>query len=169
MEATIKKVAAHLSGVYYEIVTPEGRKDFVKLGIWDSKVPEQQILDDYLKAKLPSYLAELKEEIYGNPIRLFELARYSFGPEIISCNMSAWEYETLIKGNKKAVPALKMAYITQARDEGSWCVNCEAYDEESMVTEKNVAKVNNWLQERKSELTSLLKLSFTYGDILYSY
>lgn len=171
VEATIKKVAEQLSGKYYEVVVPKGRKDFVKVARWYT-LTEEEILNNYLVAKLPSYLEDVKEDIYTNPLRLFRLCVYSFGAELECSCMSAWEYDALIKREKevKDIPVgLKMAYICTDRDNRNWVINCEAYDDESMVTSKNMSYVNRWVAERKEEISRLLNLSYEIGDVLYSY
>lgn len=162
----IIKIGEHITKKYYEITVGE---DVQIIGINRfNDYTEDQILEAYPDAKIPSYIpAEHIDDLFNNPLRIFDLVIYNSWVELNPLNMSIWEYETLIKGKNNVNPALKMAFISQDNENNTFCIDCEAYDQESPVNSKTVAIVQKWLSTGISELEKLLNKEYRTGDILY--
>ena len=163
---SIIKVAEHATAKYYKVIAGYDEQ-IIKVNNFNDYT-EDQILEAYPDAKLPSYIPESHiDHLFNNPLRIFGLSIYSFGVELNPTCMSIWEYEAIVKCTPVVDPVLKMAFISQDIENGTFCINCEAYDEESPVNAKTVNKVYKWIDEHKKELENLLGLEYTIGDILY--
>lgn len=121
-----------------------------------------------LLSDIPSYLQGkyTLEELLNEPLAIFELEiinnRYEQRSTLKPMNMSLWEYETFIKNNFETPKALKMAFITQEREEGNFYIACESYDFDSMVTKSNMKIVNSFVTRLYNELEKVTNKRYSH-------
>lgn len=162
----IEKIGEHSTKTYYRITV--GNDTQIVVIDKFNNYTEEEILKAYPDAKVPSYIPEEHiDDLFNNPLRIFDLVIYKTWVELNPKCMSVWEYETLIKGKKDVNPALKMAFISQDRDNNTFCINCESYDYESMVNSRTVTIFEKWMDCHIEELKELLNMEYVGGDILY--
>lgn len=165
MKNGVFKIAEHSTAKYYMVVAGNDIQ-YIKVSRFNNYT-EAEIEDRWAEAKLPSYIKDV-DDCFNNPLRLFEFVIFNSWVELNPVNMSIWEYETLVKDKSEVNKALKMAYISQDRDNKTFSINCESYDGESMVTEKNMKEVYKWRNNGGiEELERFLNLEHIEGDVLY--
>lgn len=166
----IKEAASYSSptgGVkrYFQALDQNGTKVLFSLREWESEKSKtlEEVKEAFASAEFPSYI---KDVDYSYPLTLLSLTCFVFRNELTVNNMSLWEYETLIKHNKNAHPALKCAYI-QHDDERELSVMCESYDNDSMTTTENIRVIMTHWHGVKHELMKLLNKDSDYIETLY--
>ena len=135
---------------------------------WESDKPKtlDEIETAFLTSDIPSYLKEKYslEQLLNEPLAIFELSMYGFGSELQPKCMSLWEYKTFIKKDQDIPKGLKMAFINQPSDEDCFYIACESYDNDSMVTRKNMDIVNKHTHVLYNELEAILGKSFSHVE-----
>lgn len=147
----------------------EGKEGNILFSIyeWSKEYTLDEIESALLLADIPSYLQGkyTLEQLLNEPLAIFELEiisnKYEQRNIIKPMNMSLWEYETFIK-KEDVSKALKMAFITQEREEQSFYIACESYDSDSMVTNSNVKIVNNFINRLYKELEKVTNKKYSH-------
>ena len=137
---------------------------------WNKECSIDEIETALLLSDIPSYLQGkyTLEELLNEPLAIFELEiisnRYEQRSTLKPTNMSLWEYETFIKNNFEIPKALKMAFITQEREEGNFYIACESYDSDSMVTKSNMKIANSFVARLYKELEKVTNKRYSHTE-----
>ena len=165
MNNGVFKITEHATAKYYKVVAGNDVQ-FIKVSNYDNYT-KQEIEDRWAEAKVPSYVTDI-DDCFNNPLRLFQLVIFDSWVELHPLNMSVWEYESIVKGSTNVNPALKMAFISQDKESGTFSINCESYDYESHVNSENMKEVYKWRNNGGiEELEKFLNLKHVTGDVLY--
>jgi len=100
---------------------------------------------------IPSYIPKTFKEMNNKPLAIFQVDKYEVSPR----NMNLFTYEAIVKGNKKAHPALRSACIQNNEDYYALVVACEPHDEESELTSKNRQIIKDYVRTHEVELLEI--------------
>lgn len=121
---------------------------------WYGDVTIEKVKQGLKEARFPDYIPTGLEEYKQNSLVIFDLTIQSTWSELKPLNISLWEYEIFIKGSSKPDPALKSAFISKSDDYNY--IACESYDNESMLTDKNLLIIERYMAKHKQELEKIL-------------